>query len=265
MGTSKSYSAPTTGPWPGLKGQASRFARNASSAQADAGALAPAALSLLGQFVAALGGAAAVAGRLEGAAAPGALVGGAAAGAIDAGQRLGGFADGLQAGGLAEGLRRLELADLEGHPADDVADALVERLAGNPDGLEDAAAVAAAADLKAELLGDAETWEEADAALREAVEAHGVGGILILFFSGYLYVRLCQMLGEQLARTADGSTGEMAAPSVIREVIRAEVRARVAGRDAADVDWSGDEGRALAAETLKDVLHIFEVEADVEG
>lgn len=262
MGTSKGYVAPTGGSWTKLKRDVSRFARDVGAGpppSAPPDRPNPRIGDLLAQLVAALGGASVVAsaGRTAGSAAGGAsLIGG---GAARTGAEFGGFATAVAEAGLDEALRRFDLDGLDGRPADEVIDAIAERLSDVPSGLDEAAAREALIKVTDELRGDASSLPELEVAYRRAMEAYGVHGLMWRYFGYYLYVLFCERFAERLARDPD-RTDSVSVSSQVREYILLAVESRAVGREVGGIDWSGPEGIAISEAILAETLHIFEAE-----
>lgn len=253
MGTSKGYSAPTGGEWTKLKRDVSRFSRDAelgvpTPAQPD-----PRIGNLLAQLISALGGAASIAHAASSGGSSGAI--GAAAARTGAG--LGSFASSVGGAGLNEALHRIELDDLEDRPADEVVDAIVERLSDIPAGIDDAAAREALILLLAELRGEAATLEELETAYKQAAQAYGVRGLMIRYFGYYLYVLFCERFVERLNRDAEGAQKAAAVTTQFREYILTAVESLLEAADLTNVDWTGPDGLRMSEEILAETLEVF--------
>ena len=137
MGTSSDHKGRSGGAWTSYKTAATGFAKNGGR---DRAALA------LGQYVAAMGGAAAA----SSSAGSGRAVG----------SRAGRFLSGLASVGLEQTLEELGLHNLVGADRFEVVTALVDYLAGDGDSLDAAAARDAACDLIDDLFGEVSDYEE---------------------------------------------------------------------------------------------------------
>ncbi len=258
MGTSKGYAAPTGGQWTKLKRDVSRFARDVELGLPAPSQPDPRIGNLLAQLVAVLGGAAALsrAAGVGASAGSGSPVGiGAAAARTGAG--LGGFASTVAGAGLDEALHGIELGDLADRPADEVVDAIVERLSEVPAGLDEAAAREALILLLAELQGDAATLADLETAYKRAAEAYGVRGLMVRYFGYYLYVLFCERFTERLNRDPERAKSAAAVSSQIREYVLTAVEARLAGTDVGAIDWTGPDGLQMSEEILGETLEIF--------
>ena len=174
------------------------------------------------------------------------------------GQNLGGFAGRVSQVGLATALREFDLADLVGRPAQEVATAIVDRLAGPGSTIDASLARSALNKLRQELLGAAKTFEDVERVLRTTVEQVQVSGLLIQYFGHYLserfardfYEKLVSKIGREKARSSFDS---------IRRTIFASLRAKIGRRDPSNINWRGKEGNQLADRILVETLEIFEV------
>lgn len=252
MGTSKGYSAPTGGEWTKLKRDVSRFSRDVELG--TAGQPGPRIGDFLGQLVSALGGAASIA---HAATAAGSSSGAIGAAAARTGVGLGSFASNISDAGLDEALHRIELDDLADRPADEVVDAIVERLSDVPAGIDDAAAREALILLLAELRGEAATLEELESAYKQAAQAYGVRGLMVRYFGYYLYVLFCERFIERLNRDPEKAQSAAAVTTQVREYILTAVESRLQGADVANVDWTGPDGLRMSEEILGETLEVF--------
>ena len=228
MGTSSSYTAPTTGGWPAAKRAATRFARRGGSA----GGSSP--RSVVAPYVQALGGAAA--------AAASAMAGRAAA------QRLGAFLATSAAKGLGSALAGAgvpdvpadarTLADLAGRDPAEVLAALADALADPADTLEGAAARAAVCAVLEQFLAD-------DGAGLATLDADGVAGALELYLVEYVYHRMLEQIGTQLQNGALTGPDARQLELDIHAFITAVVNLELGDVDHLSLDWTGDEGAGV--------------------
>jgi len=224
MGTSGSYTAPTSGKWPTAKRVATRFARQGGAA---GGSVTP--RQVAQGYVAALGGAAAAGARAN-------------AGRASAG-RLGGFLGDVAERGLREALEERGLAELIGRDAADVLAALVDELAGAGRTLEEAAARAAMVAVLADEFGEGE-FEDLDAAL-QALDGSAVARLLELFLVEYVYRRMLEEIGD---RIVNGSMTAAVAHRVeldIHDFLLAAVHLDLSQGDPLAINWEGAEGQEL--------------------
>ncbi len=298
MGTSRAYPTPKGGGWTALKNDLNRFGSgggspvpplppfpqplpadfpdgivNPGNKPAPSPTLRP--LRLLSSYIAANGGAAGMAGM--GAAAFGTHgrggkgesgVGrgrggqkkarGGRSQAARVGQSLGSFAGRVSEVGLATALREFDLADLVGRPAREVANAIVDRLAGPGSTMDASLARIALNRLWQELLATAKTFEDVERILQAAVGQVRVSGLLVQYYGHYLYERFARDHYEELISNIGREKARRSFDS-IRRTIFASLRAKIAGRNPSDIDWRGKEGRQLADRILKETLDIFKV------
>lgn len=300
MGTSRGYRAPTGPGWPPLKRLVNQFGGGSGGEgpwpeppippeapepppmpplDPQVG---PTPDQLLAQYIAVNGGAVAMvspnmggggAGAIRGRGSGGGGNGGTGGGrqggdgvrrvgraAARTGQNLGGFASRVREAGLADALREFDLGDLVGRPAGDVMAGLTDRLCGPGSTMDESLARSALNDLRQELIGDARTFEEVDRALSAALERLEVTGLLVRFYGQYLYRMFVRDFSEMLAQKVGQDRARRAGARVLR-TIRSKLRAVVAGRDPAAIDWRGAQGRQLAQRILTTTLQIFEAGA----
>lgn len=233
MGTSSSYTAPTSGGWPAAKGAATRFARQGGT---GAGPIEP--RQVTRNYVQALGGAAA--------AAAGAIAGQAAA------AQLGRFLSSVSNNGLALTLQREGLSFLSGSDTTDILMGLVDRLAGAGRTLEEATARAAMVAVLEEAFGQAETAEDFDALCTQSLDSVGVLQLLEQFLVEYVYQRMIQDIGDRLLNGALTSADLRRVEQDLYEFIVADVALEFAGTDPLTLDWDGREARQLIEQLLAD-------------
>jgi hypothetical protein len=297
MGTSRAYPTPTGGGWTPLKNNVDRFGGgggspvpplppfpeplppdfpnnpvNPGNKQPVSPTVRP--LRLLSSYIASNGGAAGIAGMSSaahgtrgrggaGRSGTGARKGGsrkARAGKSQAarvGQNLGGFAGRVSQVGLAAALREFDLSDLIGRPAQEVATAIVDRLAGPGSTMDASLARSALNKLWQELLGAAKTFEDVERILQTTVEQVQVSGLLIQYFGHYLYERFARDFYEKLVSKIGQEKARSSFES-IRRTIFASLRAKIGRQDPNTIDWRGKEGRQLADRILVETLEIFE-------
>jgi hypothetical protein len=222
MGTSGSYSAPTTGGWPAAKKTATRFAK-----QGDAGSITPG--QVVGAYLTALGGAAAAARR--------------AAASRAAAQRLGGFLGTVADQGLDVALEQVGLADLVGRDATEVLEALVDRLASPGGTLEEA-------DARAAMMGALEEVLEQPNAF-DGLDQEGVGRTVEGFIVECIYERMLQEIGDRLENGAMTAEDAKKAEDDIRVYVVATVQLELA-REESLIVWDGPEGEALVNRLMED-------------
>lgn len=260
MGTSKGYDMPSGGDWTPLKTDATSFVKNEGRGSVSPG-------KLLADYLRANGGARAIAsGSGSRDSGTGASGGGKAGGrgggggrtAGSAARNLGGFLSSVGAVGLDQALRDAGLVDLIGKPAKEVVSGLLDTLAEPGSTLDEHAARLALAKLNDDLLKGAETYEDVERALSQALDQRGLDHILASFFGHYLYERFCRDFYENWVKRV-GSTQAARSLKSIKDYIESRIKAKLAGRDVAKVKWHTREGLRLAQQVLQDTLEVFEV------
>ena len=188
--------------------------------------------------------------------------GGGRAGAWRAGvgtaQRLGGFLSRVGEVGLAEALRENGLGDLVGRPASEVSGALLEEFAGPASTLDQAAAREALVELNDELLAEAETFDDVEAALGKMLDQGGVFEVLLRFFGHYLYSCFCRDFYERLLKKVGSSQAAQSLKS-IKDCIQSAIMAKLSGHDPRTFDWRGTDGKKLSEQVLAEILDIYGV------
>jgi len=239
MGTSSSYTAPTSGGWPAAKGTATRFARQGG---ADGGPIEP--RHVTSSYVQALGGAAAAAAST--------LAGQATA------ARLGQFLSSVAYNGLTPTLQREGLSVLSGSDTTDILMGMVDRLAGASRTLEESTARAAMVVVLERAFGQAETLEDFDTLCTRSLDAAGVLQLLEQFLIEYVYQRMVQEMGERLLNGARTSADLRRVEEDLHEFIVADVALEFTGIDPLTLDWEGREAHELIDQLLVDTYSQLE-------
>lgn len=281
MGTSRGYSAPTTGSWPPLKRQATQFGGGGGNqplippGDGPPGPSPPTSpflspQNLLGHYVRTLSESGQAGGSGSGGGHSGrthtqggsqgstARAQGVSRAAIRVGRNLGSFVTSVAQSGLANTLREFGLGNLVGRPAKEVTIALIDRLAGPGTTMDESLARIALNRIRQELFATAKTAEDLERVLTQTLEQLEVVGLVMRFYSHYLFERFCRDFYERLVLKV-GSEQTRRSIDEIRRTIFASLRAKVAGRNPTEVDWGGSEGHQLAERILEETLHIFEV------
>jgi hypothetical protein len=262
MGTSRGYKMPTGGNWTPLKNDATDFVQGTGSKD-----ITPA--NLLSDFVRAIGGVKGLV-RGHGGSAPstggGQAAGGASKGsggggtsaAVGTAQNLGGFLSRVGEVGLEESLRERGLDDAVGKSASDVSDTLLDEFAGPASTLDNALARESLAEIRDEILTDAETFEDVEKKLDTAIDELGIFGILASFFGHYIFKMFCRNFYEEWVKKV-GDAKAASSLAQIKEYIVSSVRNKLTGREVATVDWKKDEGKQVTEGVLKETLEVFGV------
>jgi hypothetical protein len=269
MGTSRGYKMPTGGNWKPLKNDATDFVQGTGSSD-----ITPS--SLVTNFIRAVGGLAGlmrghggtvpVSGGAKGTGSK-ATAGGAggrtgtAAGtsaAVGTARNLGGFLSSVADVGLEKTLRERGLESSVGKSASDVTDTLLDEFAGPASTLDNALARESLAEIRDEILSEAETFEDVEKQLNAAIDELGTFGILASFFGHYIFKMFCRNFYEEWVKKV-GETKATSSLKEIEEYIRSSVRAKLIGRNVTAADWKKDEGKQVTESVLTETLEIFGV------
>jgi hypothetical protein len=213
MGTSSSYSSPTTPKWSRAKSATSRFASGGGASGGRNVALP------ISRFVEALGGAAA--------ATRGATVGRAVA------DRFVNFAQIASQRGFDAALRDIGLQDAIGLPADEVLQRIVDSLAAASNTLDETAAREALVDIIRELLRGADDLEAALTGFNEAA----VLELLCRFISAYIFRRFMKALGDRLRAHTESVHDARRRQNEIKRFISASVTIAFEHFDISSANW----------------------------
>ena len=231
MGTSKSLSSGSGGAWSPLKRKITRHFSGSRPATAR---------GIVGSTVRAAGGIG-VGGRGGGRGGGGASVGRVVGG-------LGGFGTFVRDLGLAGALKFLELAELEGKSAAEVAATISEHLADAVDGVDgdlmrDALRNAI---IEAAALGDADGFADLERGLQSFIEREGITGLVEVFLSKFVFDAVWVNIEAYVQSNAQDQNAYDAFMHAVESVCGAEVRgaiddARTQGQFDS-LDWFGEDG-----------------------
>ncbi len=243
MGTSKGYKMPSGGDWKPLKTEATDFAKNSEASLAVP-------RTLLRNYVkvrSTSGGSSLDArdGRAGSGTDSGSGGGGRRKGfsaAVSTAQRLGDFVSRVGEVGLGEALREAGLGDLVGKSASEIAGGLLDKVAGPASMLDQAAAREALVALNDDLLSEAETFEDVEEALTNAIDQGGLFEILLRFYGYYIYQCFCTDFYERFVKQVGSSRAAQSLKSV-RDCIEAAIKAKLGKVDFKKFSWSGRDGR----------------------
>lgn len=264
MGTSKGYTMPTGGEWRPLKNEANKFIKDKGGKDRNNNPLTVTPERLLGRYITALGGARNLASGKDGSgesvgSAKGGRTGRATA-AAHAGSMLGGFLSGVQASGLTGTLNEIGLSDLIGKTAPDVINGLLDAFVGPASTLDEEAARTALRELYEEILENAETYEEVDAALTKTISEEGVTNKLADFFTRYTYRLFCRDFYEDWQKKIGIEKAKQKLKEV-KEYMFSALRSKISGEKTTKRDWAGRDGLRLSQKIMQNTLFIFEVTA----
>jgi hypothetical protein len=183
MGTSTSYSPPTTGNWPDFKREVTSLGHSGETDTVGIG-------QMLNSYVRAHGGPKSAAQQM--------------AHATRAGSRLGGFLDTVHRAGLQEALGDAGLQELVGQPAPAVIRGIVDYLTGNGSLIDESVVQEALFDYHEELLGDYydEDFASLERKLTEIVQQNDLGDLLQRFFAHCVFRKLLRDSEERFLRAA---------------------------------------------------------------
>ena len=164
----------------------------------------------------------------------------------------------MGAAGLDTALREIGLAHLVGRAAGEIMAGILDALAGPGSTVDDEAARAALAALNEDLLREAVSADDVGRLLTANLDAQGLAGILMRFFSLYIYERFCRDFYERWVK-ASGSDATRNGLRSVRNYIDSALGSKMVGRDVSRVEWQGEEGRQAVADVLADTCHVFGV------
>lgn len=264
MGTSRGYKMPTGGNWTPLKNNATDFVQGNNGPTVSP-------RSIVRDFIRANGGfrglslgnggqTPSVAGTRSGGGASGGRAGGgpSRSAMVGTARNLGGFLSRVGEVGLAETLRERGLEDLIGKSSSQVSDMMLDEFAGPGSTLDNAVAREALADVRDEILQNAESFEDVEQALNQTLDDVGLFGVLASFFGSYVFRLFCRNFYEVWHKKV-GDAKASKALREIRDYITSSLRAKLAARDLKSVNWKAQEGLKVTDEILKETLDVFGV------
>lgn len=235
MGTSTPYSAPKTPEWARAKSTMTRFVNQ--------GGVGPTQLSdVTSAYVRALGGAKQAASS-------------SASRAVA--QKLGGFLSSMSRAGLGEALRQIGLSDLVGQDASTTLSALVDRLAGTGNTLDEEVARRAATEVLVEVLEHAETDAEIDELYGQGLGQERIEELMEKFVSFSIYERLLQRLGDRIDDASVPTVEKQRREEQIGDFVEQNTRVHFGNIDVLSFDWGGDTGRALVDRIFEEAYEVF--------
>ena len=267
MGTSSGYKMPKGGKWTPLKNDATDFVQGTASNEITPASLVTDFIRVAGGLKGLLrgngGGAPSTGGgsgtqRGAKGAGGGGVGGGVTSAAVGTARNLGGFLSRVGEVGLEKTLQERGLEAVVGKSASDVSDAMLDEFAGPASTLDNALARESLAEIRDEILNDAETFDDLEKQLNTAIDELGIFGILASFFGHYIFKMFCRNFYEEWVKKVgdDKATTSLAQ---IKEYILSSVRTKLAGQKVATVDWKKDEGKKVAESVLKETVEVFGV------
>jgi hypothetical protein len=274
MGTSTGYQMPTGGEWRPLKVDATAFVQDPDAEEEGLGqdeqSVTPE--SLLGRYMQAVRSAdRSSAPNGQGGGVPGsdgdggrdggtrASAGGGMKSARRVTQSLGDFLSRVGTSGICDALNDIGLGGLAGQSPLQIAAALLDKLTGPASTIDDAAARAACDDLNKELIQGAQTLEDMDRLIKEALDARGLGGVLMRFFSLYMYRRFCRDFYESWSKRV-GASKANAKLAAIKKFIDTTLKARCVNKEVTAIRWQGGEGQRLMSQVIGEACRVFGVQ-----
>jgi len=236
MGTSTPYSAPKTPEWARAKSTMTRFVNQSG--------VGPTQLSdVMSAYVRALGGAKHAASSSS------------ASRAVA--QKLGGFLSSMSRDGLGEALRQVGLGDLVGQDISATLSALVDRLAGTGNTLDEVVARRAATEVLVEVLESAEADAEIDELYGQGLRQERIEELLERFVSLSIYERLLQHLGDRVDNASITTAEKQRMEGEMRDFVEQNTRVHFGNIDVLSLDWEGDAGRAFIDKIFEDAYEVF--------
>lgn len=243
MGTSTGYSAPPS--WGDLKGDVTRAAKEGLLSSEKAG-------NLLKSFIQHNGGAGSIARGEGGKGRKGTVISGRSARNVAG--RIGGFISDIGRVGLEGALREAGWDDLVGRPVKEILGALLDRLGGNANTINDVDARMALSQLQEKYFGNVETITELEQRLSNQVNQLDL--LLQDFFGLYLFEVFNRVFFEQLVQKI-GDTQAYEFLNEIGNFINATLENRMIGRNISQIDWAGPEGQAITSDIMETTLNVF--------
>lgn len=243
MGTSADYGGLTGGGWTSYKVAVSNYARNGGG---EGGIRAQRVLS---RYVAARGGADAIAGGSGGRAASSAARG------------VAGLIAGVATDGLGATLESLGLAGLVGKDRYEVLDGLISVLAGDGATRDEQAVVQAVIETLERLFPeDAQTFDDLDAA---PVIAEDLPRFVETFLTEWAYWQMAPTFEAKFATGIDDAAEYAQREDELRQLLGNVVALKLGDRDPLSIDWRSDEGKRIVDQAITDAFAI--IEEDYEG
>lgn len=245
MGTSQSYSAPPS--WSDLKTDVTRAAKEVALPRYKS-------KDLLRSFINHNGGSRVFSGHTGGGGGGGgsAIASGGAARTVA--NRLASFITSVNTLGFSGTLQNYGWNDLVGKPIHEVLNALLDRLGGDATTIEDVDARMALAKLQEKYFAEAETPEAFEILINSQVER--LEPLLQDYFGFYLHELFCRVFFERLVQRV----GEIKAHSFFNEimdVITSTLANRTSDRNFNNINWNGQEGKALIEDVMETTLNIL--------
>ena len=269
MGTSSGYKMPKGGNWTPLKNDATDFVQGTGSKEITPADLVTSFIRVAGGLKGLMrgnggsapsisGGTPAKRGAKGGGGGGAGGGGGGTSAAVGTAQNLGGFLSRVGEIGLEKTLQERGLEGVVGKSASDVSDVMLDEFAGPASTLDNALARESLAEIRDEILADAETFEDVEKQLNTAIDELGIFGILASFFGHYIFKMFCRNFYEEWVKKV-GDAKASASLAQVREYVISSVRTKLTGQKVASVDWKKDEVKQVTEDVLKETIEIFGV------
>ena len=137
-----------------------------------------------------------------------------------------------------------------------MSDTLLDEFAGPASTLDNALARESLAEIRDEILSEAETFEDVEKKLDAAIDELGIFGILASFFGHYIFKMFCRNFYEEWVK----KVGETKATSSLE--IEEYIDRRYGPNCSPEVatgDWKKDEGKQVTETVLTETLEVFGV------
>lgn len=241
MGTSKSYTAPTTPEWRKLKTNITREARQGRPST-------PTMQNIINEYVAAGGGASRIS--------KGRGTFGGAKSAQNVARGIAGFISTVGAQGFHEALRKIGLDSLEGKSVSEISAFLLDVFASSSNTLDDIDARSALSRLMNDLFNGAQTIEDIERIMEEQTQGQHLNDLLFKFFGYYIYEQFSRVFYERLvARVGEDQANRFL--NGIRDYVKSALKYKTHGKDIKQIDWDGSEGKKVVDDILQEALDVF--------
>src|SRR5580692_11595360 len=219
MGTSSGYKMPKGGNWTPLKNDATDFVQGTGSKEITPADLVTNFIRVTGGLKGLMrgnggsapsigGGSPAKDGAKGGGGGGAGGGGGGTSAAVGTAQNLGGFLSRVGAIGMEKTLQERGLEGVVGKSASDVSDVMLDEFAGPASTLDNALARESLAEIRDEILSEAETFEDVENQLNAAIDELGIFGILASFFGHYIFKMFCRNFYEEwVKKVGDAKAG----------------------------------------------------------
>jgi len=241
MGTSSGYDAPTDPNWRRLKNKVTKDIKNGETFYSKA-------KDTLRDFIQASGGASGISsGR-------GPM--GMGRSAQNTARRLANFISVVRSNDLQQALQFFDLGDYIGKPIDVIIFAIIDKIGGPANTINDSDARNALSSLMSELICDIDTTDELEDILNNIADEQTIEEVLSKYFGYYLYEQFCRVFYERLVKRVGRSTADSYLDNV-KETIKSSLALKTYEMSLDQIDWEGDEGQSIVDNILQETFEIF--------